>query len=146
MEMRNLNHSKRGRSGDFIVLTQAAGAVEPRERAFNNSSPGQDFPFVRLAFFGNFHAHEQSSVRFMNECSATAVVGAKFRDGWPALARFHRRVNAGDSAMDVGGVNDNAKNISHRIGYDMALSSFRFFPRQSPASRPNRRFLRFASQ
>ena len=72
----------------------------------------------------------------MNKCSAIAVVRAKFLNGWPALKGLYRRVNAGNRVMNVRGVNDNAKNIPQRIGYDMPFSSFRFFPPSNPRSSP----------
>ena len=101
---------------------------------------------MRGAFFGNFHADEQSSVHFPNKGSAIAVIRAKLLYGRPTLERLDRRVDSGDRVMNVRGVNDNAKDISHRIGYDMAFSSFRFFPRRIRAPRRDRRFSRFASQ
>ena len=82
---------------------------------------------MRFGFFGNFHAHEQSSVHFMNKCSAIAVVRAEFLNALPALKSLYRRVNAGNRVMNVRGVNNNAKNIHHRIGYNMPFSSLRFF-------------------
>ena len=134
--MRNLNHSKGGRSRGFIVFAQAAGMVEPADSTLNNPSPRQDFPFMKFAFFRNFYAHKQSSVHFMNKCSAIAVVRAKFLNGWPALKGLYRRVNAGNRVMNVRGVNDNAKKIAHGIGYNMPFSSFRFFPPSNPRSSP----------
>ena len=134
--MRNLKHSKSGGSRGFIVFTQTAGVVEPAQRAFDNPTPRRDFSFVRLTFFGDFHAHEQSSVYFMNKYSAIAVVRAEFLNGWPALKGLYRHVNAGNRVMNVRGVNDNAKNIPQRIGYDMPFSSFRFFPPSNPRSSP----------
>ena len=88
------------------------------------------------AFFGNFHAYEQSSVHFTHEGSAIPVIRAEFQNRRPALERLYRRVNAGNRVMNVRGVNDNAKKIAHRIGYDMSFSSFRFFPPSYPRSSP----------
>ena len=90
---------------------------------------------MRGAFFGNFHAHEQSSVHFPNKRPAMPVIRAEFQNRRPALERLDGRVDSGDRVMNIRGVNDNAKDISHRIGYDMAFSSFRFFP-SYPRSSP----------
>jgi len=134
--MGNLNHSEGGGGRGFIVFAQTAGMVEPAQRAFDNPPPRQDFPRVRGVFFGNFHAHEQSSVHFPNKGSAIAVIRAKLLYGRPALERLDGRIDSGDRVMNIRGVNDNAKDIPHRIGYDMAFSSFRFFPPSYPRSSP----------
>ena len=91
---------------------------------------------MRGAFFGNFHADEQSSVHFPNKSPSIPVIRAEFQNRRPALERLDGRMDSGDRVMNIRGVNDNAKDISHRIGYDMAFSSFRFFPPSYPRSSP----------
>ena len=136
MEMRNLNHSEGGGSRGFIVFAEAARMVKPAQRAFDNPSPGKDFPLMRGAFFWNFHAHEQSPVHFPNKSPAIPVIRAEFQNCRPALERLDCRIDSGDRVMNVRGVNGNAKDIAHRIGYDMPFPSFRFFPPSYPRSSP----------
>ena len=99
---------------------------------------------MRGAFLGNFYAYEQSSVHFPHKSLPIPVIRAEFQNRRPALEGLDGRVDSGDRIMNVRGVDDNAKDISHRIGYDMAFSSFRFFPRRIRAPRRDRRFSRFA--
>jgi len=51
MSMGDFDKGFRQSGGDFIVLTEVPGVIEPNECAFNDTPPRKPFPFVGFDFF-----------------------------------------------------------------------------------------------
>ena len=140
MTMRNDNHSDGGIGCNLIVFAEAAGMVKPAESALHYPAPAELFPRVGLDFFGNIHMNAGNFADFRYKSSLIAHIAAKALNGRILPVRRLRYANSGHRVMNIRRVDNNRKDISHNIRYDMSLAPFRFFPRQSPALRWDRAF------
>ena len=138
--MRNDNHGDGGIGRNLVVFAEAAGMVKPPESALHYPTPAELFPFMGLDFLGNIHMNARNFADFRYKSSLIAHVAAKALNGGILPVRRFRHANPGHRVMNVRRVDDNRKNISHHIRYDMPLASFRFFPRRFPAPRWDREF------
>ena len=138
--MRNDNHGDGGIGRNLVVFAEAAGMVNPPESAFHYPTPAELLPCVRLDFLGNIHMNARNFADFRYKSSIIVHVAAKALNGGILSVRHFRHANPGRRVMNVRRVNDNRKEISHHIRYDMLLASFRFFPRQFPVPHWDRPF------
>ena len=134
--MRNDNHSGGGIGRNLIIFAKAAGMVHPSESAFRYPTPAELFPCVRFDFFGNIHVNARNFADFRYKSTFISYVAAKALNGGILPVRRFCHANPGHRVMNVRRMDDNHKDISHNIRYDMPLSPFRFFPPSIPRSSP----------
>ena len=79
------NDSFGGRGQYLIVLTKAAGMIEPGKRPLHNPAPGKLLSFVRLDFLRNINTTPQSLTGIKRKSPPVSRIGAKALNGWIPL-------------------------------------------------------------
>ena len=134
MEVGDFNDSFGRINGNLIIFAEAARMVKPTESALNNPPPWKFFPLARLDFLRNVHANTKDFINIHNKSAAITRVSTEFLDRRISLERKQRWLYACYSVVDICGMHDNRKQISHDIYDYMPLSAFRFFPPSMPRS------------
>lgn len=76
------NDSFGGRGQYLIVLTKAAGMIEPGKRPLHNPALGKLLSFVRLDFLRNINTTPQSLTGIKRKSPPVSRIGAKAFNGW----------------------------------------------------------------
>ena len=146
MEMGNYDHCLSGSDRNFIIFTEASGVVEPRESTFHHPAPRKFFPLVRLDFLRNINLKAKLFLRIRDKSTPISSICTEFLDRRiPLISSLGGRYPT-FCIMNVGGMNDNRQQTTQHIHYDVPLSAFRFFLRQSHVLRWLLPFLHFGNQ
>ena len=101
------NDSFGGRGQYLIVLTKAAGMIEPGKRPLHNPALGKLLSFVRLDFLRNINIKLKLLLQISYKSTQTSSICTEFLNRWVSFVCWHGGRDASIRIMDIGGVNDN---------------------------------------
>lgn len=108
----------------FPVLGEAAATVEPRNRAFDNPTPGQPYePFRLIGSFDDFgfETGEDFGERIAENRPLIGAVGKQFLEEWKPAEQRRQQCDAAVAILDAGGMNDGVQQQTQRIDENMPL-------------------------
>ena len=126
MQMRNDKHIFLMNGTNFIIFRKSAWVIRPWKGALHNPSKGADSK-PRHNLCGNIHIQAKFGFDICNECFSITLITTEFFDSWILCKSLFCRIYTRHGIVCIGGMNNNCKQISHRVGYNMSLAPFDLF-------------------
>ena len=120
----------------LIVFAQSAVLAQPRKRAFDDPTLGQDHELARLAAFDDLNHTAMGVLGPIKELTAIPAVGPDdFQPREPTGDSSDHR-HSPDSVLDVGGMDHDSQDQTERVNEDMSFSARNFLTRVIAAIPP----------
>lgn len=133
MTVRNGEPGGFGVRGNLVILGEPSGMGSPGKGSLHNPAFRCDFSFIRLDSL-SYVAFSVAFAYMGNKGSTIPPIAGYPLDRWIRLDCFIKGIRSTFGIVYICSMNDDGKQVPHRVRHDVTLSALRFFPPSIPRS------------